>query len=388
MPQLFVQKKLNKRSRIPTKMPDDHGIVDTVPKGHLFFGTEVKGSTLSSPLDKWYQDLDGYYYWGGAISEIFNAALPGANLAAAGAVSFDPGKMSWAHQFYNIPLIWSDLETRGKGVTVAVIDTGIDDSHPDLISNIHPLSKSFIGSEKDISDSAGHGTNMAGIIAASGSLKVFGVAPESRVLIVKATTHTNGVDLKIFANAVNYAASIPDVDIVSISYSFLIDDPGLKKAIQNCIDAKKIVVAAIGNRRNSSKPEDDDTHPACYNTGFPGNTGVIAVGAFDKNGHLCSFSNWNKHLCFISPGDFSVLTTGVGNASANGSLTSIATAFTAGSLAVMISYLKSSKPQHISNCVKTILDSCDDIGSTLGFDERAGYGRLNLRNAVAKIKRM
>ena len=226
---------------------------------------------------------------------------------------------------------------------------------------------------------------MAGIIAASGSNKVFGVAPASKILIVKATIETNGVNLKTFANAIDFAASVPEVNIVSISYSFLFDDPDIKKAIKNCLDAKKIVVAAIGNMHILKTP-DADTFPSSYNNGPSPNTGVLAIGAFDQKGALCSFSNWNNHLTFLAPGDFKVLTAGKGNTITNGSLTSIATAFTAGCIALMVSYLKANNPQNIMACIKALLDTCDDIGSTTGFEVQSGYGRMNLRNAIAKIK--
>lgn len=71
MPQLLVAKKLNKRSRIPGSLPDAAGIVDVVQKGYVFYGTLAGGQTLPpAPLDKWYIDESGYYYWGGAIVEI------------------------------------------------------------------------------------------------------------------------------------------------------------------------------------------------------------------------------------------------------------------------------------------------------------------------------
>lgn len=343
----------------------------------------VEGQKIDG-ISTWYNASDGFFYWGGGVEEILE--LTPASLTATGIeILFDPAKMSWAHKFYDIPFIWKDLRTKGKGVTIAVIDTGVDELHSDLVSNIHPLSKSFIGNEKVITDVHGHGTNMVGIISANGN-KVFGVAPESKVLVVKATSQTNGVDLGKMATAVNYAASIPDVDIISISYSFLEDNPDLKQAMQNCLKEKKIVLAAIGNVRDITTPVDDDTFPSCYNSGIPDHDGVIAIGAFDSNAQLCTFSNSNPHLCFLAPGDFSVLTTGIGNTVVNGAGTSIATAFTAGCLALMISWAKSNNPQKIKDCIKAILTTCDDMGPVIGFDVQHGFGRMNLRNAIVKLK--
>lgn len=78
MPQLMVTKKLNKRSALPMILPDANNIVDTVPKGYIFFGTEVMavpGITLPQPpLDKWYKDSDGFFYWGGALMIVKDVA--------------------------------------------------------------------------------------------------------------------------------------------------------------------------------------------------------------------------------------------------------------------------------------------------------------------------
>lgn len=69
MAKLLVNIKLNKRSAIPRALPDVNNIVGTVPKGHVFFGTEVTGSNLpAAPLNKWFRDTEGFYYWGGAVS--------------------------------------------------------------------------------------------------------------------------------------------------------------------------------------------------------------------------------------------------------------------------------------------------------------------------------
>ncbi len=383
---IVTAKRLNKRRIVPAIFPDRDNIIGEVKEGFPFEGEEV--AIVPNPeLGKWYKDRDGHFYWGGGISEVLRTGLLIPDILTPARLLFDSSKMSWGHKFYDIPFIWNDLGTKGKEVTVAVIDTGIDENHADLISNIHPLSKSFIENTNSITDTDGHGTNMAGIISASGSSKVFGVAPESKLLIVKATPQVAGVDLKIFADAINFAASIPEVDIVSISYSFSENNPDLRQAIQNCLNAKKVVIASIGNG-HISESGDDDRFPACYNNGFPSNTGVMAIGAFDSNGQLCSFSNWNSHLSCLAPGDLSVLTTGIGNVSVNGAGTSIATAFIAGCLALMVSYSKTNNPEKIKDCVKAILTTCDDMGPTVGFDQRSGNGLMNLRNAISKIKKI
>jgi subtilisin family serine protease len=296
-------------------------------------------------------------------------------------IQFDPTKMSWGHKWYNIPFIWNDLNTMGRGITVAVIDTGVDNQNEDLISNIHESSRSFIDNDLSITDVVGHGTKMAGIIGATGKHKVYGVAPECKLLILKASNQERGPDVKPFIDALNYASSIQEVDIVSFS-SVFDNDVNLKGAVEKCINNDKIVVASIGDARNfigNPNGPDDDTFPACY-------TGVIAVGAFDQQGKLCNFSNWNQALSFLAPGDDYILTTGLDDSTAMGGQTSIAAAFTSGCLAILLSYakIKSITPK---DCINAIFCTCDDYGPTIGKDIQSGYGLMNLRNAIAKIKK-
>ena len=342
----------------------------------------VEGKRIDG-ISAWHKAADGFFYWGGGVETI--PGLAPVLLTPEGIeISFDSAKMSWAHQFLEIPFIWNDIKTKGDGVTIAIIDTGIDDQHVDLVGNIHPLSKSFIDNEDSIQDINGHGTSMAGIICANGT-KVFGVAPEAKLLVLRATRQKNEANFDGFTKAVNFAASLPDIDIISISYSFVIDNPDFKTAIDNSIAKNKIVVAAIGNAHNllSTDEPDIDTFPACYNNEFPERKGLLAIGAFNQAGNLSRFSNWSKHIRCLAPGQ-DILTTKVSNGSGFETGTSIATALIAGSLALMISFQK--KNPSNKNCLDILLDSCDDLGPQIGFDIRNGFGKINLRNAFSKLK--
>ena len=386
MPTLkVIVKRLNRRKSPVLDFDDKSNVVDVVSKGYAFEST----GEITNRLGTWYKDRDGYYYWEAGLELLASKTTP--NFLADETTQqlthpFDAVTMSWGHQFCNIPFIWSDLDTMGGNVTVAIIDTGIDVEHSDLKKNIHSLSKSFVGGS--IADVHGHGTNMAGIVAADGTSKVFGVAPAAKILVVKAAEQKNDVDLETFAEAINFASSIPEVDIISISYSVVTDHPSFKQAVLNACKANKMVLGAIGNARDITNPDgpDDDTFPACYNPELPDQTGVLGIGAFNEAGNLSEFSNWSKHLKCLAPGE-SILTTHIGNETKEDNGTSIATAFTAGCLALMISFCKS-KNLDIQRCVPAILSTCDDIGITIGPDIRTGYGRINLRNAISKIKEM
>lgn len=389
-----VNTYLNVRTGTPEILPYNnpynafYNPEDVVEIVETVIGEEYKGNKV------WYKLENGIFVWSGGV-DIDGLRVPGSlNLFTSQQTTevqqFEPLKMSWGHKLYNIPFIWKELGTKGHGVTVAVIDTGIDNMHPDLSSNIHPLSKSLISKSTEIFDSDGHGTNMAGIIGACGKSKVYGVAPNVKLLIVKATTQTARADIQKFIEGINYVTSIPEVDIVSISYSFVSGKNNIERleqlkmfhlSIKNCLLSNKIVVAAIGD--NHISIPDRDTFPACYE--IPESINLLSVGAFDQNNRICNFSNYNKHLSFLAPGDDQILTTGLIGTSVMGGKTSIATAFAVGCLALMVSYLKNESVTKI-NPVEVLLNTCDDIGSTIGFDIQSGNGLLNFRNAINKIK--
>jgi len=378
MAQLTVRvNKLNQRKGPVTNFADKSNVVSVVNTGYTF---ESQG-IIKNNLGTWHSDADGYYYWEEGLEES-DAVGNSFSLAA----ELDLTKMSWAHSFYNIPSIWKDLKTAGRGVIIALIDTGIDTEHFDLKDSINSLSKSFVTSSNLIDDEDGHGTRMAGIIAGKGNNKVFGIAPEASLMVIKGTVYKGGVNINEFIDAINYASSIAEVDVISISYSFTEDNaseyPNLKIAIENSLKAGKVIVAAIGNAHSASP--DKPTFPACYNKSYPENGGILAVGAFNSGSAWCDFSNCNDHLRCLAPGD-TLLTTQIGNSSFLETGTSIATAFTAACVGLLISYCKLND-KSIKKCVSAIINNCDYIGTGNGFDIQNGYGKINLEKAISQIK--
>lgn len=361
------------------------GIIGAVqPTGKIIEMDGVEEKQNLKGVSKWYYKLNAknekQWYWGGRLSLVDEAQAPPAAVTPATDyfnLPFIDGKMSWGHQRFDIPFLWKDLQTAGSGITVAVIDTGID-KHVDL-PNIHPLSKSFVAGDNEITDRNGHGTSMAGIIGATGEHVVYGVAPQVQLLIAKGTKQRLGVKPNEFAAAIDHAASIADVDVVSISYA-LKDNPEIKAAVNRCLTAGKIVVAAIGNDGTN-----EAQFPACYNTNKKNNIGVVAVGAFDQSGNRFGLSNFNEHLTLLAPGDSKVLTAARGNVTGFACCTSIATAFTSGVIALMLSYQKNHSIKKM-DCIDALVAGVDDIGPVVGFDVQNGFGRINLRNAFSKIK--
>ncbi len=133
----------------------------------------------------------------------------------------------WSMYAIDAPAAW-DAGYTGAGVRVAVLDTGIDASHPDLAPNVNVgLSTSFVPYEPYIDDEAGHGTHVAGIIAAAhNGYGTIGVAPDAELVAVKVLDSTGSGDFSWMLNGLLYANSI-GAQVVNLSLGAYLPRSGI-----------------------------------------------------------------------------------------------------------------------------------------------------------------
>ncbi|MDA7026192.1 S8 family peptidase [Bacillus sp. CLL-7-23] len=197
------------------------------------------------------------------------------------------------------PELWSQ-GFKGKNVTIAVLDTGCDTKHPDLSNRIIG-GKNFTGDdngqEDQYNDYNGHGTHVAGTIAANGnSGGISGVAPLANLLIVKVLGGKDGSgQYEWIVNGINYAVE-QKVDIISMSLGGPNDVPELKKAIDHAVQNGILVVCAAGNEGDGNERTEEYSYPAAYNE-------VIAVGSVSVTRESSEFSNANKEIDLVAPGE-------------------------------------------------------------------------------------
>lgn len=220
----------------------------------------------------------------------------------------------------------------GKGVTVAVIDTGVDDSNKQLTGQIAPGGEDFVGKTDGTKDLEGHGTKVAGIIAAK-EMKgtgFSGLAPAAKILPLR---YTGSGDEKkpgnsgTMARAINHAVG-QDVDIINISSDTEKnqDPPDLRAAIKKAVDAGILVVAASGN--DGADGKSTKTYPASYD-------GVVAVAASDRNDERAFFSQAGDFVDIAAPGVGMVSTVPIGGQCSDDG-TSFAAPYVAGVAALMM----------------------------------------------------
>jgi membrane-anchored mycosin MYCP len=203
----------------------------------------------------------------------------------------------WSLQRVLLDELWS--EATGKGVTVAVIDTGVDKRNPQIRPALTGPGKDFVGKSNGTKDVNGHGTRVAGIIAAQKAKGTgfSGIAPDAEILPIR---YTGGEDpekqgnAETMADAIKYAVA-KGADIINISSDTVKkkSDDVLAAAVRYAVSKNKLVVAAAGNDGADGKHE--RTYPASYD-------GVLAVGASDRNNERAFFSQSGDFVDVAAPG--------------------------------------------------------------------------------------
>ncbi|MFF4962153.1 S8 family serine peptidase [Streptomyces sp. NPDC001222] len=221
------------------------------------------------------------------------AALTGVLLltSTAPASADQVRNAQWPLTAYNAEKVWET--SQGAGVTVAVVDSGVDASHPDLIGQVLP-GKDFTGSGNPDEDNNGHGTGMASLIAghghgANGSAGVMGLAPRAKILPVRVKMAKNKIDTEGWGAGVRYAVD-HGASVINLSFDDSLAAPGSSaaKAIEYAQKHDAVVVASSGN----------DGGTVNYPAGLPG---VVAVSAVDKDLNFWSQSN-TGNVTVAAPG--------------------------------------------------------------------------------------
>jgi subtilisin len=257
---------------------------------------------------------------------------------------------------------------KGAGIKVAVIDTGIQLNHPDLsvAGNV-----SFVSGVRTGNDDNGHGTHVAGTIAAlNNGIGVIGVAPEASLYAVKVLDNTGSGYLSTVVSGIQWAVD-NHMNIISMSLGSSSGSIVLQQACDQAYNAGILVVAAAGNSGLNSVG-----YPALYDS-------VLAVGAINSSNTRPSFSSTGSKVELAAPG-VSIYSTYKGSAYATMSGTSMATPHVAGVAALVFAggVKDTNGNGRVNDEVRSILDStATDLGAT-GRDTEYGFGLVNAVKAL------
>ncbi|MBD5508140.1 MAG: S8 family serine peptidase [Lachnospiraceae bacterium] len=237
----------------------------------------------------------------------------------------DPGFANqWQHDYIGTRYAWT-AGFKGKGIKVAVIDTGLQRNHEDLSKNAvsgRNFSNGASGTAFD-GDNGTHGTHVAGIIAAAENGKGgVGIAPEAQIRGYAVFNSSETTTTSYITRAINAAVSDGN-DIINMSLGGPMYDGNYATIVQNAYKKGVAIFASAGN-----DDADANNFPAAY-------SGAISVGAVDRNSARASFSNYGStvKLSFPGVGIYSTVPTGYGTMSG----TSQASPAAAGTAAVILS---------------------------------------------------
>jgi type VII secretion-associated serine protease mycosin len=310
------------------------------------------------------------------------APLPpaAARLAPAGCDDTGPPPKAvtavpWAQQRYALERL-APLAT-GARVTVAVIDSGVDDTHPQLKGRVLPGRDYLAPGLDGTRDCASHGTGVASIIAAAPSRGVGfrGLAPQVKILpirvseqkVIEGKESGDYVGVGEFANSIRWAVD-HGADVINLSVVFYTDYATLKSAIEYALDKNVVVVGAAGNQYAEGNRT---PYPTAYE-------GVIGVGSVDQLGQVSAFSQRGPWVDLVAPGaKVLVATPEQGHKEYDG--TSFATPFVAGTAALIRQYWPDLNARQVAQRLVATTDPAP------GTDRDAyGAGILNPYRAVTE----
>ncbi|MGX9134599.1 S8 family serine peptidase [Rummeliibacillus sp. JY-2-4R] len=286
-------------------------------------------------------------------------------------------KSYWNLNYVKAPTYWNK-GFMGKGVKVAVIDTGVNNiaDLPNVVKRVSfvkddPKTKTINESDSKDRGNAGegHGTSVAAVIGAQIGGDIFnttisdviGVAPNVQLYSLKYADGTKEGSIGEVIEAINWSIEYK-MEIINISSSTYEDDPALKKAIDQAVKAGIIIVAAAGNQGNQSKP----TYPARYSN-------VIAVSSIGKDKKCSDFSNTGEAIDFTAPGDY------IPTINSHGEIfLASGTSFAAPHVTGLLAVLKERYPYSTSSeLIHKLQNAALDLG-TKGKDTKFGYGLAQL----------
>jgi serine protease len=227
-----------------------------------------------------------------------NRSTDSSERAIQSARDLDAQTTPWGIAAVRAAEVWN--HTRGAGIKVAVLDSGIDHTHPDL-KGVYKGGYDFVNNDADPMDDNGHGTHVAGTIAAADdTFGVVGVAPEVELYGLKVLDKEGSGRHANIVRAIDWSIA-NGMHLMNLSLGGSDPSPTLEIALRRARDAGVLAIVASGNKH--SEFPNQLAYPAAYSS-------VIAVGAYNEARRKASFSQRGTGLKLVAPG-VSVLSTSI-----------------------------------------------------------------------------
>ena len=272
----------------------------------------------------------------------------------------------------NAPEAWP-CTAGGEGVIIAILDTGVDRDHPDLVANLVG-GVTYYGTSTE--DDNGHGTHVSGIAAGvANNGGIFGVAPRAKIMPVKVLDSDGSGFVSVVANGIIWAAD-HGAKVINLSMGVTTDYDTLHTAVQYAYNKSVIIIASAGNcgdnnyEANGCLYQNQPSYPGAYPE-------VIAVAATNASDARASFSTVGSYVGVSAPGA-DIYSSYFGG----GYLTESGTSQAAPHVAGMAALIRKMRPSWtVVQVYAQIRSAVDDVGP-VGWDSGTGWGRINAQKAV------
>ncbi len=282
--------------------------------------------------------------------------------------------LGYSYSQVGVDALWS-LGLTGKGITVAVIDSGVT-AHKDIIDNLlqgynYSLTEEEIAKNPDAvyvtKDIRKHGTMVAGLIAANGR-HYRGIACEAKIVPLKCFKDSTGTAaVSALSEAMVDAVDKYGCDIVNMSCGVGSDYLTMRLAMNHVSDAGVPIIASAGNYGNINNATDGYIYPASYG-------GAVSVANIDKNDIHRSSSNKNDMVDISAPGTYVY---GIDGNTVAGYMPNSGTSFSCPIVSGIVALMLEARPDLDDVDIQTLLQSTAiDLGEK-GKDVKYGYGKVN-----------
>lgn len=325
-------------------------------------------------------------------------------IARAARIPTDPRYADqWAMPLVNAPAAWDmTTGTSGSAVVVAVIDSGVDGSHPDLTGRVLQ-GYNYVAGNLDTADDYGHGTHVAGIIAAGmdNGFGVAGLAPGVQILPYKVLDSSGSGSYDNIAQAID-AAVIHSARVINLSLGGYEASDNLRRAVERAVQSNVLVVAAAGNCGDGA-PGCPAGQPLFYPAAYADPQiyptlaiGVLAVAASSRWDTRASYSNQGSYVSLAAPGGTTdlaqnmILSTWPASLSAGAQPyrydagTSMAAPMVSAAAALFYALMPFAPPVTVA---QALVNSAAKVGPlpydpTTHRNDAFGYGRLDVSHAL------
>jgi subtilisin family serine protease len=275
----------------------------------------------------------------------------------------DPWFTNWQGNLKRIdaPNAWSTT-TGASNIVIAILDTGVEATHPDLAAKLVP-GWNIYNNNSNTSDIAGHGTAVAGTVAASSNngVGVASVCWKCMIMPIRVTDNSAWASFSSIASGLNWAAD-HGARVANISYT--VSDSATVTSSAKYFQGKGGIVAASAGNQGTFNNSSDNPY-------------ILTISATDYNNLIYSYSNRGNNIDFAAPGDSFTTVRGGAYQSVGG--TSYAAPLVAGVAALVFS----ANPTLTAIQVKDILKNSADDSGVSGWDPNYGWGRINAAQAVS-----